>query len=61
MDKLSSILPILLVGGGLSVLFYWIGIITGKLSVNSYGIKWWIRLVVQGVVLAAALKIFKVF
>lgn len=58
MDK---ILPVLMVGGGLSIAFYWIGILLGKLSVNSYGFKWWMRLIVQGVVLAAALKIFKVF
>lgn len=58
---MNKVLDVLLVGGGLSVIFYWIGVVSGKLSVNSYGIKWWVRLLVQGVVLAAALKIFKVF
>ena len=62
MDRLTSLLHILEVGVGLSVVFYWLGILFNRLNTSSGEFKWWLlRIVPQGIVLAAALKVFKIF
>lgn len=62
MDKLLMIVRVLEVGMGMSVAFYWIGILLGKIGTNGQDLRWWLRVVVpQGIFLAAALKVFKVF
>ena len=62
MDKLHVALNVLGVGIGISVVFYWAGVLLGKLSTQSHELRWWARIAVpQGVLLALALKIFKVF
>lgn len=62
MDKLTTALHVVAVGTGLSIVFYWAGVLLGKLSTNSHELRWWLRVAVpQGIVIAAALKVFKVF
>lgn len=59
---MDNVLHILEVGVGMSVAFYWISILLGKIGTNGHDLRWWLRVVVpQGIALAAALKVFKVF
>lgn len=61
MDKLA-VLQTLVVGVGLATLFYWIGILLGRIGTNPHEFKWWIKTIIpQGIVLAFALKVFKIF
>jgi hypothetical protein len=62
MDKITSILHILEVGIGLAVIFYWVGILLNRLNTSRVEFAWWLwRIVPQGIILAAALKVFKLF
>ena len=62
MDKFATAWQVLGVGAGLAIVFYWLGILLGKLGTNSHDFKWWLKIVIpQGIVLAAALRVFKVF
>jgi hypothetical protein len=62
MDKIDALLHVLEVGIGLSVVFYWLGILLNRLNTSSGEFRWWLfRIVPQGIVLAAALKVFKLF
>jgi hypothetical protein len=59
---MDTIIRVLEVGVGMSVIFYWLGILLGKIGTNGQDLRWWLRVVVlQGIFLAAALKVFKVF
>lgn len=62
MDKITSMLQILQVGVGIAVLVYWAGILLGKIGTNKHDLRWWVLTVVpQGIVVACALRIFKLF
>ena len=62
MDKITAALQVLQVGVGISVILYWAGILLGKIGTNGHDLRWWATVVVpQGIVVACALRIFKIF
>ncbi len=62
MHNLRDIIDVLIVGMALSVALYWVGFLWGRISTDIQDFKWWAKItLLQGVILSAALKIFKVF
>ena len=58
MATLKTIVDTALVGLGLAVVFYWLAVLFGRANGNKECFKWWLKvIVIQGVILAAALKV----
>lgn len=62
MHSIRDLIDVLIVGLALSSALYWVAFMWGRLSTDMKDFKWWLRIVLlQGIILSAALKIFKVF
>lgn len=59
---LTDIFDVLTIGVSLATIFYWMGLLFNRLSIGAPDFRWWLKIIVpQGIVLALALKLFKVF
>lgn len=62
MHSVQAAIETVVVGMALSVVLYWVSFLFGRLTTDINDFKWWAKVtLLQGVVLAAALKILKVF